>query len=41
MTTPWLYGRERFDYADLTKGATAAEIRDGLRRFADGVIAKL
>ena len=41
MTTPWLYGREHFDYSDLTKGATAAEIRDGLRRFADAVIAKL
>jgi probable F420-dependent oxidoreductase len=41
MTTPWLFGRERFDYADLTRGASAAEIRDGLRRFADAVIAKV
>jgi len=41
MTTPWLFGGDHVDYSRLTKGASVAEIRDGLRRFADTVIAKL
>jgi probable F420-dependent oxidoreductase len=41
MTTPWLFGEDHVDYSRLVKGASAAEIRDGLRRFADAVIAKL
>ena len=41
VTTPWLRGHEAVDYQRLTKGAPLGEIRDGLRRFADEVIAKL
>ena len=41
VTTPWLRGHEIADYRRLTKGAPLGEIRDGLRRFADEVIAKL
>jgi alkanesulfonate monooxygenase SsuD/methylene tetrahydromethanopterin reductase-like flavin-dependent oxidoreductase (luciferase family) len=41
MTTPWLFGEGKVDYSKLTRGASLAEIRDGLRRFADSVIAKL
>jgi probable F420-dependent oxidoreductase len=40
MTTPWLRGHDAADYQRLTKGAPLGEIRDGLRRFADEVIAK-
>jgi probable F420-dependent oxidoreductase len=39
-TTPWLRGHALADYARLAKGAPFDEIRDGLRRFADEVIAK-
>jgi len=41
VTTPWLRGNDVADYKRLTKGAPLGEIRDGLRRFADEVIAKL
>jgi probable F420-dependent oxidoreductase len=41
VTTPWLRGNDAADYERLTKGAPLGEIRDGLRRFADEVIAKL
>ena len=41
LTTPWLFGEGKVDYSRLTAGASLTEIRDGLRRFADAVIAKL
>jgi alkanesulfonate monooxygenase SsuD/methylene tetrahydromethanopterin reductase-like flavin-dependent oxidoreductase (luciferase family) len=41
VTTPWLRGNDAADYERLTRGAPLGEIRDGLRRFADEVIAKL
>ena len=40
VTTPWLRGHDVADYQRLVRGAPLVEIRDGLRRFADEVIAK-
>lgn len=40
VTTPWLRGDAAIDTQRLTHGASPGEIRDGLRRFADQVIAK-
>jgi probable F420-dependent oxidoreductase len=41
QTTPWLFHEGQIDYAKLTLGAPLDAIRDGLRRFADDVIAKV
>ena len=39
-SAPWLYGKV-LDYTDMTKGATVTEMIDGIKRFADEVIAKM
>ena len=40
LTTPWLFGGE-IDYKQMIKGYPLGTLRDGLRRFADQIIAKL
>jgi probable F420-dependent oxidoreductase len=40
VTTPWLFG-ETLDYKDMVKPKSIETLRDGMKRFADSVIAKM
>jgi alkanesulfonate monooxygenase SsuD/methylene tetrahydromethanopterin reductase-like flavin-dependent oxidoreductase (luciferase family) len=41
ITTPWLIYSGSTDYKEMAKGTSRENMRDGLRRFADDVIAKM
>jgi probable F420-dependent oxidoreductase len=40
-TIPWRHFDDEFDQAKFARGATVDEMRDGIRRFADEIIAKM
>jgi len=41
MCSPWLHFEKEIDYTRIAKGAKLADMKDGIRRFADEVIARL
>ncbi len=41
LTSPWLLYSGSSDHREMVKGASVEQMRDGLRRFADDVIARI
>jgi hypothetical protein len=41
MCSPWLHFEKEIDYTRIARGAGLQQMKDGIRRFADEVLARL